>query len=479
MENKKKDVELSDGKVSRRRFLGGTAAAAAFTIVPRYVLGGAGVGRKASVTGSSVLRVLSEHGCPRATAYSEANKIVTIGDKTHVSWLDSENGKFLVKIQTLDRGTGEWSAVYTVGQALDNHGGPALTCDSSGYLHIVYYPHGDPFRYRRSVRPNDASQWTEEVQFGKGCMGPSMVCTADDKLVLVCRESSTQQWGLDMYEKPANGEWKGPRRILHGNAPSGGLHWQAALSVGRDGKTVHMSFNLEEDGLGSYGYAIGYLRSPDAGKSWQRSDGEKITLPATPATIDIVDGSRTVKGPAKFGAGFCVGNCTLDPDGVPWVLYCRTDLDPIEAWVAQLTTEGKWRKIPLLPEIQRKWKDRGVKVPGGIVFGRDGTMYVAVTTVKSGTGDKKVWWGHQSAEVALLVSKDRGRTFSVFEVSCADDSAPNWLPSLERPTRSELIKIPALIYTRRNGSRRKTNKDITSNDVFWCDIASLIAKAKP
>ncbi len=39
MENKKKDVELSDGKVSRRRFLSGTAAAAAFTIVPRHVLG--------------------------------------------------------------------------------------------------------------------------------------------------------------------------------------------------------------------------------------------------------------------------------------------------------------------------------------------------------------------------------------------------------------------------------------------------------
>ena len=104
--------------------------------------------------GLSVLRVLSERGCGRATAYEKSNKIVTIGDKTHVSWLDTEKGKFLVKIQTLDRGTGEWSAVYTVGQAFDNHGGPALTCDNSGYLHIVYYPHHHPFRYRRSVRTN-------------------------------------------------------------------------------------------------------------------------------------------------------------------------------------------------------------------------------------------------------------------------------------------------------------------------------------
>ncbi len=435
--------------------------------------GGAGVGRRASVMGSSALRVLSERGCGRATAYSEFNKIVTIGEKTHVSWLDSENGKFLVKIQTLDRGTREWSAVYTVGEAYDNHGGPSLTCDSSGYLHIVYYPHHHPFRYRRSVRPNDASQWTEEVQFGKKCTYSSLVCTADDKLVLVCRESRTRQWVLNLYEKSVNGVWKGPRTILHGNAPSGYARWQGALVLGRDGKTLHMSFMLFERALTEVGYAVGYLRSPDAGKTWERSDGESVTLPATPATIEIVDGSATVEGPTNFRPG----NIALDPEGVPWVLYSRMDREPFEAWVARLTAEGKWQKIPLLPVIKRKWKDRGVKTPGSIVFGRDGAMYMVVTTVQSGTGDELAFWGHPSAEVALLVSKDQGRTFSVFEVSCADDSAANWLPNLERPTRSEPIKVPALIYT--HGPRGKTNKDIMSNEVIWCDMASLPAKAQP
>jgi len=55
---------------------------------------------------AGALRVLSERGCGRATAYSEFNKIVSIGGKTHVSWLDSEGGKFLVRVQTLDKGTG-------------------------------------------------------------------------------------------------------------------------------------------------------------------------------------------------------------------------------------------------------------------------------------------------------------------------------------------------------------------------------------
>ncbi len=32
--------------------------------------------------------ILSKDGCGRATAYSEFNKIVTVGKKTHVAWLD-------------------------------------------------------------------------------------------------------------------------------------------------------------------------------------------------------------------------------------------------------------------------------------------------------------------------------------------------------------------------------------------------------
>ena len=421
------------------------------------------------VRGASALRVVSEAGCGRATAYSEFNKIVSIGVRTHVSWLDSEGGKFLVRIQTLDRKSKKWSAVYTVGEAYDNHGGPSLTSDSAGYLHIVYYPHHHPFRYRKSLRPNDASQWGEEVQFGKKCTYSSLICTPDDKLILACRETATRQWALNVYEKAKDGAWEGPRTIFHGNAPSNYTRWQGAMILGADGRTIHISFMLYERGMGDVGYAIGYLRSPDAGRTWQRGDGEKITLPATPQTIEIVDGSAKPDGPTNFRPG----NIALDGDGVPWVIYSRLDRDPFEAWVARRTKAGKWEKIPLLPAIQRKWRNRGVKTPGSIVFSKDGTMYVAAETVLSGTGDELAFWGHPSTEVVLLVSKDKGKTFDLFEVSRPDASAANWLPNLERPTRAEPIALPGLIYT--HGARGKTNKDIMSNEVVWCDIARLLA----
>jgi len=125
---------------------------------------------------SPPLYTLSHNGCGRATGYAESNKIVTIGEKTHAVWLDSEGDKFLVRVRTLDRETETWSPVYTVGEAHDNHGGPALTADSAGHLHIVYFPHHHPFRYRRSVRPNDASEWADEILFGKLCTYSSLVC---------------------------------------------------------------------------------------------------------------------------------------------------------------------------------------------------------------------------------------------------------------------------------------------------------------
>ena len=134
---------------SRRHWLR-TAGVAVAGCLPPYAL--------SKETGSNQPFLLSERGCGRASAYSEANKIVTSGDRTHVAWLDSPPEGFRVRVRTLNRWTGDWSPTATVGEAYDNHGGPALTIDSSGFLHIVYYPHHHAMRYRKSKRPNDASE---------------------------------------------------------------------------------------------------------------------------------------------------------------------------------------------------------------------------------------------------------------------------------------------------------------------------------
>lgn len=128
--------------------------------------------------------VLAADGCGRATGYAETNKIVTLDGKTHVTWLDSVAEGFRVRIRTFTHATGQWSPTITVGDAHDNHGGPALAVDSKGYLHIVYYPHHHPFRYRHSLRPNDAAEWSEETQIGERCTYPTLMVGPDDTLCI-------------------------------------------------------------------------------------------------------------------------------------------------------------------------------------------------------------------------------------------------------------------------------------------------------
>jgi len=74
-------------------------------------------------------RLLSNRGSTRATRYSGTNKIVTRDGKTHIAWLDSISDTM---IATYDRIRGLWTHPVTVGSGYDNHGGPALTCDSMG-----------------------------------------------------------------------------------------------------------------------------------------------------------------------------------------------------------------------------------------------------------------------------------------------------------------------------------------------------------
>ena len=164
--------------------------------------------------------LLSRQGCGRATGYAESNKIVTWRRRTHVAWLDSPPEGFRVRVRSCDRDTGEWSPMVTVGHAYDNHGGPALTVDSAGYLHLVYFPHHHPMCYRRSRRPGDASEWEDEIRFGERLTYPTLLCGADDTLVLSARRRfADRPWEVELWERPPDARWQ-RRRVLLRVAPS-------------------------------------------------------------------------------------------------------------------------------------------------------------------------------------------------------------------------------------------------------------------
>lgn len=404
--------------------------------------------------------VLSTQGCGRATGYAEANKIVTWEGKTHVSWLDSPPEGFRVCIRTLDHATGEWSPTHTIGEAHDNHGGPALAIDSQGYLHVAYYPHHHPMRIKKSVNPNDASAWTEAEEVGERLTYPTLVIDREDTLYLTCRQSvRNAPWRSLLYTKSPGKPWSEPRALLQAGH-AGYAHFMDALAWGPDGKTLHLVTRMY-DGDPGQGHTVGYLRSPDNGVTWTRHDGTAVDLPATAESVDIVAQNRD-------GASLRAAGLTVAPDGQPLVLYSDQGRQPNETWIATPSESG-WKSQSLRSALPTEFEGWDLFVPGGITFNTDGTLFVALTMTKPGRGSGESGWGHPDCEVLGLVSGDGGASFQAKPLSEMDSQSPHWLPNLERPTGHNVVKgAPGAIYTA--GGRGEKNTELLANTVYWTTL---------
>lgn len=404
--------------------------------------------------------LLSATGCSRATGYAEANKIITWQGRTHVAWLDSVPEGFRVRVRSLDRANRTWSPTYTIGEAHDNHGGPALTIDSKGYLHVAYGPHGgEPMRFRTSLKPNDASSWSEETRVGHNCTYPTMVCSADDSLLLTCRERTDKLWGVGVYSKPPNEGWKSRGTLIRASTP-GYAHFQEALAWGPDHRTLHLSTRIY-DGKPGRGHTIGYLRTHDFGRTWARADGTLVELPATAETVTNVVNARDEKTPELR-----CGSIGVDTAGQVHLLYSRRQDDVLGAWLAVLDrSSGAWRHRPLLPYVEAHWPGRSLTMPGGITLGADGRVDIVLTMANAESTDAGTVWGHPTCEICRLESNDQGRHFRARLASPVDPTMPHWLPNIERPTGHNRVGQPGIIYTA--GTRGSDNREIVSNEVYW------------
>ena len=414
--------------------------------------------------------VLSERGSGRATAYAPTNKIVTVGSRTHVTWLDSEAGSFWNRIRTLDRESGRWSPVWTLGPAQDNHGGAALTVDAQGFLHAAYGPHHGPMRYRRSLRPNDAAEWTEEERFGQDLTYPVLLAAADGTLLFTARRShdapaafappaGSRPWETELWRRRPGARWERVGPLLRARFP-GYAQFAEAFWWGDDHRTLHLSCRIHETDTQGGGLftTIGYLVSPDGGSTWQRTDGTRIDLPATSATVDVV-----ARGDAANQRVLTTGGLVADAAGRPQVLYSMIGETHARTFLASPGADGTWAARDLSPLLP---PDDGwdVIVPGAITRTARGRIVIAATWQQVPAGES--WWAHPSNEVGQLWSDDGGTHFQFERFGPPNPERPRWLPNIERATGlHDVPERPGIIFT--DGHAGTGNDDILANRVLW------------
>jgi hypothetical protein len=407
------------------------------------------------------LHLLSTQGCGRATGYAEANRIITLNGKTHVAWLDSPTEGFRVRIATLDRKSGQWSPTYTVGEAKDNHGGPALTIDSEGHLHITYFTHHDPFRYRRSKRQNDASEWEDEVQFGERLTYPTMICGPDDTLYFSARRSfGDRPWIVELWEKKPGRDWNLVGPILS-SRHNGYAHFQESLAWGPDHRTVHLCCRFhEKSDKNSYGrlQTVAYMKSHDLGRTWRRSDGSRIKGPITPDNIEVLE-----KGGEDFKRGLRAGCLAVSPTGQPHLIYSVDAKLRGESWLARPDGTGRWKRTRLNDHLPAEWKAFNLIMAGGLAIDRAGRLHGAAQ-LQTGERKEKIWGDPTNEIVAFTVDGDDRIQFRA--VSEFDAGTSHWLPSIERPTgHNEVAPRPGILFTA--GPAGKKNTDLLNNRVYF------------
>ncbi len=392
-----------------------------------------------SVGGTAVpleIFTLSEVGSSRGTAYAASNKIVTLGGLTHVAWLDSVS---ITQVCTYDNSTGKLGPVVEVGRGHDNHGGPSMCADSEGYLHMVFGPHHHPFQYRRSLRPNDSTEWTRVSTFGNKATYPSLVCDAQDTLHVAYRQSGNV-WRMMYQRKPKAKAWSEPVALL--SVPCKGYtQWGNALCIGENGR-IHLGFHLYAVEKYKAGFGFGYFYSDDHGDNWRTADGAVVDLPATAETC------RPIRMSPDMDVR--VGNLAVAPSGTVYMtVTSRSDSERVdELWKLE---DGTWQSIDLRPFLDPPWD----RIASGVVsVAEDGAIYVAVCS-----GDNT--WGGPGREIHLLVSRDEGQTFDTQAVSTPDPALANWLPNIERNMGHAPVQRPHLVFTHGGPGEKNSNPAAT------------------
>ena len=391
--------------------------------------------------------VVSNDGSERATV-GNGNKLVTYQGKTHVVWQDVTREGYLNQVKSYDQKAGQWTEPFTLGTGIDNHARPIITVDYDGYLHVIQSGHNSPVSWRRSLRPNDSSAWTEPETVGEGTY-PVVLCDKDNTLYLTMRGNN--HIGVDFYTKPAGKPWRYVTRVVK-NAEEyreayGAFHMNMAF--GPD-STIHavIDFYEGQDHVGrGLHQAVSYVKSPDGGQTWLKADGSKVNTPARPEGMDtLIRSTRTrvehLPRPEHRNMGIAV-----DSKGTPYVFYYSHGEAPGQLYVATPNAKGEFQKRSLSYLLETRWPH--MRITDGKVTKQAGYRICILATLSplndewlEGRPTRAMNMKTRSDLRLVLISSNDGVHFvaeSILEPGEAYNS-----PNLERPVGANQLAASSI-----------------------------------
>jgi len=265
------------------------------------------------------------------------NSLVTFKEIQYAAYYDNDQFMVLAKRKS---GTDSWQTERTPykADATDAHKDICIMVDGAGYLHVAWGHHNQPLNYAISTSPGSLSLLDKKSMTSikeRRVSYPEFYKMPQGDLLFVYRDGASGNG--DMVLKRyimAESKWVDVQDGLINGEGKRNAYWQMAIDIHG---TIHLSWVWRESPDVASNHDMCYARSTDGGLTWEKSTGQKYTLPITSATAEyactIPQKSELINQTSMFA----------DDDGHPYIAtYWREAGETVPQYHLIYNRAGKW-----------------------------------------------------------------------------------------------------------------------------------------
>jgi len=328
-------------------------------------------------------------------------------NKTFITWQSYNFGR---KIAVFDNEQERLIGEENIGGTRlvnDGHGASSLVMDKKGYIYVFYGSHGEDQYYKKSQKPYDIHNWSDERKV------PDMLGTypnpwlIGDNIWLLYRTRDLENGSALYYKKlDVNDEWGDEKIIVR---QEGGEWYNYFRSIVAANGDLHLAWTYYHwPNLGYFGvYHILYDVSEN---KWKIQDGSEIHLPA-----DKNSGSKIFEG-----GNIWLWDIQIDAGGNPFILFGHSETEKLKI--------AKWKNNGwvLFDVIDLPW-DNIRHFSGALIVDDPMNLRMAVTSEnKRTTMLYKSVDGGETWNFNKIIGENTGR-----EYYCCHKTVVNGRPNME------------------------------------------------
>ena len=214
------------------------------------------------------------------------NSLVTFKGYQYSAFYDSAQYVVLAKRKV---GSGKWTVNRTPykGDATDAHKSISIIVDGAGCLHVAWGQHNNPLNYAKSVAPGSLVLGNKLPMTGSKenkLSYPEFYKLPGGDLLFFYRDGGSGNGNLmiNRYSVKTASWVRLQDNLIYGEGKRN-AYWQLAIDAAG---TIHLSWVWRESPDVASNHDMAYACSKDGGITWQKTNGQKYTLPITAANAE-------------------------------------------------------------------------------------------------------------------------------------------------------------------------------------------------